>query len=44
VHFEYPFPGDGTAAERRKAAVALMRRDRERLRAAMAEAGKGGRP
>jgi sugar phosphate isomerase/epimerase len=39
LHFEYPFPEDGGASERRKAAVALMRRDRERLRAAMAEAG-----
>jgi sugar phosphate isomerase/epimerase len=41
MHFEYPFPETGTPAERRKAAVALMRRDRERLRAAMADAGWG---
>jgi sugar phosphate isomerase/epimerase len=39
MHFEYPFPEDGSPAERRKAAVALMRRDRERLRAVMAGAG-----
>jgi L-ribulose-5-phosphate 3-epimerase len=39
MHFEYAFPETGSPAERRKAAVALMRRDRERLRAAMAEAG-----
>jgi sugar phosphate isomerase/epimerase len=38
MHFEYPFPETGTPAERRKAAVALMRKDRERLVAAMAEA------
>jgi sugar phosphate isomerase/epimerase len=38
MHFEYPFPETGTPAERRRAAVALMRRDGERLRAAMAEA------
>jgi sugar phosphate isomerase/epimerase len=38
MHFEYPFPEAGGPAERRKAAVALMRRDRERLRATMAEA------
>jgi sugar phosphate isomerase/epimerase len=44
VHFEYPFPETGTPAERRKAAVALMRKDRERLRAAMAEAGWGTEP
>jgi sugar phosphate isomerase/epimerase len=42
MHFEYPFPEEGGLAERRKAAVALMRRDRERLRAAMAEAGAAG--
>jgi sugar phosphate isomerase/epimerase len=39
MHFEYPFPQEGLPAERRKAAVALMRRDRERMQAAMAEAG-----
>ena len=44
MHFEYPFPETGTPAERRKAAVALMRKDAERLRAAMAEAGWGTRP
>jgi sugar phosphate isomerase/epimerase len=44
MHFEYPFPESGGPAERRKAAVALMRRDRERLLAAMAEAGFGARP
>jgi L-ribulose-5-phosphate 3-epimerase len=44
MHFEYPFPETGTPAERRKAAVALMRQDAERLRAAMAEAGWGTRP
>jgi len=44
MHFEYPFPETGTPAERRKAAVALMRKDRERLNAAMAEAGWGRRP
>jgi sugar phosphate isomerase/epimerase len=46
MHFEYPFPEDGSPAERRKAAVALMRRDREVLRKAMAEAGasEGVRP
>jgi sugar phosphate isomerase/epimerase len=38
MHFEYPFPETGTPAERRKAAVALMRKDGERLRAAMAGA------
>jgi len=38
MHFEYPFPETGTPAERRKAAVALMRKDRERMLAAMAEA------
>jgi len=38
LHFEYPFPEDGSPAGRRKAAVALMKRDRERLRAVMAEA------
>jgi sugar phosphate isomerase/epimerase len=38
MHFEYPFPETGTPAERRKAAVALMWKDGERLRAAMAEA------
>ena len=43
VHFEYPFPEDGSPAERRRAAVALMRRDREVLRKAMAAAG-GERP
>jgi hypothetical protein len=42
MHFEYPFPEEGTPAARRKAAVALMRTDRERLRAAMAEAAKTG--
>ncbi len=41
MHFEYPFPEEGTLAERRKAAAALMRRDRETLRKAMAEAGAG---
>jgi len=41
AHFEYPFPETGTAAERRRAAVALMRKDGERMRAAMAEAGWG---
>ena len=40
THFEYPFPQEGSVAERRKAAVGLMRRDRERLRAAMAEASR----
>jgi sugar phosphate isomerase/epimerase len=44
MHFEYPFPETGTPAERRKAAVALMRKDAERFRAAMAEAGGGTRP
>jgi len=44
MHFEYPFPETGTPAERRKAAVALMRKDRERLKAAMAEARWGTRP
>jgi sugar phosphate isomerase/epimerase len=39
MHFEYPFPEDGAPAERRRAAVALMRRDGERLRDAMAVAG-----
>ena len=39
MHFEYPFPEAGGPGERRKAALALMRRDRERLRAAIAEAG-----
>jgi sugar phosphate isomerase/epimerase len=43
AHFEYPFPEGGTPAERRKAAVALMRKDRERLMSAMAEAGYGAR-
>lgn len=43
AHFEYPFPEEGTPADRRKAAVALMRKDRDYLRAAMAEAGYGGR-
>ena len=43
VHFEYPFPEDGSPAGRRKAAVAPMKRDRERLRAAMAEARSGAR-
>jgi L-ribulose-5-phosphate 3-epimerase len=42
MHFEYPFPEEGGPAERRRAAVALMRRDRERLRSAMAEAAAGG--
>jgi sugar phosphate isomerase/epimerase len=44
MHFEYPFPETGTPAERRKAAVALMRKDVERLRAAMTGAGWGTRP
>jgi len=44
MHFEYPFPETGTPAERRKAAVALMRKDAERFRAAMAEASWGTRP
>jgi sugar phosphate isomerase/epimerase len=44
MHFEYPFPETGTPAERRKAAVALMRRDRERFEAAIAGAGSGRRP
>jgi sugar phosphate isomerase/epimerase len=44
AHFEYPFPESGSPAERRRAAVALMRKDRERLKAAMAEAGWGTRP
>jgi len=46
MHFEYPFPEGGSLSERRKAAVALMRRDREVLRHAMAEAGAtaAGRP
>jgi sugar phosphate isomerase/epimerase len=44
MHFEYPFPETGTPAERRKAAVALMRRDRERFEAARVEAGSGSRP
>jgi sugar phosphate isomerase/epimerase len=44
MHFEYPFPETGTPAERRKSAVALMRRDRERFEAALAEAGSGRRP
>ena len=44
MHFEYPFPEAGSPAERRKAAVALMRKDRERLEAAMAEAAWGTRP
>jgi L-ribulose-5-phosphate 3-epimerase len=39
VHFEYPFPEAGSPAERRKAAVAIMGRDREVLRKAMAAAG-----
>jgi sugar phosphate isomerase/epimerase len=39
MHFEYPFPETGTPAERRKAAVALMRKDREHMLAALAEAG-----
>jgi sugar phosphate isomerase/epimerase len=39
LHFEYPFPETGMPAERREAAVALMRKDAERFRAAMAEAG-----
>jgi len=43
MHFEYPFPETGTPAERRKAAVALMRKDLERFRAAMAEAGWRGK-
>lgn len=46
MHFEYPFPEGGSPAERRKAAVEIMRRDREVLRKAMAEAGAsaGARP
>ena len=44
ANFEYPFPEAGTPEERRKAAVALMRKDRERIRAAMAEAAYGTRP
>jgi L-ribulose-5-phosphate 3-epimerase len=44
MHFEYPFPETGTPAERRKAAVALMRRDRERFEAAVGVAGSGTRP
>jgi len=44
MHFEYPFPETGTPAERRKAAVALMRKDAERFRVAMAEAGWGTKP
>jgi hypothetical protein len=44
MHFEYPFPETGTPAERRKAAVALMRRDRERFEAAVAGAGSVRRP
>jgi len=44
MHFEYPFPETGAPAERRKAAVALMRKDAERLRTAMAEAGWGTEP
>jgi L-ribulose-5-phosphate 3-epimerase len=44
MHFEYPFPETGSPAERRRAAVALMRRDRERLKAAMAETGYGALP
>jgi len=44
MHFEYPFPESGSPAERRKAAVGLMRRDRERLAAAMADAGYGVLP
>ena len=43
VHFEYPFPEEGSPAERRKAAVALMRADRERLRSAMAKARDGAK-
>jgi len=41
MHFEYPLSGDGA---RRKAALTLMRRDRERLRAAMADACYGTKP
>jgi sugar phosphate isomerase/epimerase len=44
MHFEYPFPEDGSPAERRKTAVALMRRDRGRLRAVMTETGYGVLP
>jgi sugar phosphate isomerase/epimerase len=44
MHFEYPFPETGTPVERRKAAVALMRRDRERFEAALVVAGSGSRP
>ena len=44
MHFEYPFPETGSPEARRKAAVTLMRRDRERLRAAMADAGYGTKP
>jgi sugar phosphate isomerase/epimerase len=43
MHFEYPFPEVGSPAERRRAAVELMRRDRERLRAAQAEARPAAR-
>ena len=44
MHFEYPFPEGGSPLVRRKAAVDLMRRDRERLAAAMAETGYGALP
>ena len=44
MHFEYAFPETGTPAERRKAAVALMRKDAERLRTVMAETGWGTQP
>jgi sugar phosphate isomerase/epimerase len=41
LHFEYPFPEEGGKAERRRAAVSLMRRDLGRLRDAMAAARRG---
>jgi sugar phosphate isomerase/epimerase len=44
MHFEYPFPEGGGPAGRRKSAVGLMRRDRERLAAAMTGAGFGVLP
>jgi sugar phosphate isomerase/epimerase len=44
MHFEYPFPEAGSPAERRKAAVALMRRDLQRFRAVAAERGYGVLP
>jgi sugar phosphate isomerase/epimerase len=42
VHLEYPLPEGGSPAERRRAAVAAMRRDREALRGAMAAAAEAG--